>query len=190
MSEGSRAHVTNADVLAISATKPRTCDHVHAGLQRGHTSAAELGSHFANKRKDTGWALTAFEVNTLTGSGSLIESGGPFTDDFLVDRSGKVVARTDWNPDAREFRVLVKSGSSWKEIAREPGRGAFSLEGLTADGTAILALSSRSGERGKLLALPLDGSPCASCSKIRSARSSRSSTTGSPASRRPWCSVG
>jgi dipeptidyl aminopeptidase/acylaminoacyl peptidase len=158
MSGGSRGNVTGADVLAMRSARPKTV--IMSTLDFSEPNErVELGSHIENRRKDSGWALSAYEVDTLTGAGAMLESGGPFTEDFVIDRTGKVVARSDWNPAGRQLRVLAKSGLAWRELMRAPDHDAFVPQGLSDDGSAILGLSSRPGEGRKLVALPLDGSP-------------------------------
>ena len=160
MAGGDRAHVTGASVLSMRSAKPKTVMMVTSDYSASNSRAREqLGSHIENRRKDSGWALSVFEVSTVTGSGTLVESGNPFTNDFVVDKDGRVVGRSDWNPDAKVFRVLVKKGPSWQEIYSATDGTRLFLQGVNPEGTAILALSNKATEGGKLLGLPLDGSP-------------------------------
>jgi dipeptidyl aminopeptidase/acylaminoacyl peptidase len=158
MSGGERAYATGATLLSVQSSKPKTVvmsTYDYSASTRGR----ELGSHIERKRADQGWSLGVYEVNTVSGSGTLIEAGNPYTTSFVVDKGGQVVARDDWNPEAKDFRVLVKQGGTWKEIYHAQDGTQLALQGLNAAGTALLALSNQPRDSHRLLALPLDGSP-------------------------------
>jgi len=117
-----------------------------------------LGSHFSLRRRDSGWVYSLYQVDTRTGNGAVVEQGTQFTADWVVDRDGKAVARSEWDPDGNVYRILVKRGLGWYEIFHRENRGTLSLCGLSEDGSAIVALGSLEEGHPKLLALPLDGS--------------------------------
>lgn len=140
MQGGSRPLVTAADVLVTHAVRPHTI--IMASLD-------DVG----------GWALSLYEVDTLTGRGTVIEQGTSITGQWVVDRQGHAVARADWTPYDEVYRVMARDGRGWREIFRQPKHTEISLEGLSTDGTAVIAISSGAHGLAKLLALPLDGSP-------------------------------
>ncbi len=155
---GNRTYVTGAHLLSVRASKPKTV--IMSTLDYSASNEREqIGSRIENRRKDSGWALSVFEVNTVTGAATLIEGGNPFTRYYLVDRTGAVVARSDFKPDDRVCSILAKQGAGWKEIYHAQDGTELYLEGLNAAGTAILALSNQPKDSHHLLSLPLDGSP-------------------------------
>ncbi len=117
-----------------------------------------LGSHFSLRRRDSGWVYSLYQVDTRTGNATVVEQGTQFTADWVVDRDGRAVARSEWDPDGNIYRILVKRGLGWYEILHRENRGTLGLYGLSEDGSAIIALGSLEEGHPKLLALPLDGS--------------------------------
>ena len=87
-----------------------------------------------------------------------IETGSPFVDDWVVNPKGSAIARSEWNPEPREFTILAKEGRSWKRIYESRGGVEFSLQALSADGKSIIATGARGGDRVKVWSIPLDGS--------------------------------
>jgi hypothetical protein len=159
MSGGYRSYVTGAGVYTMHSTKPKTVVMVSSDYNASNSRAREhMGSRLDGHRKDSGWALSVFEVSTVTGEGTLVEAGNPFTRAFVLDNDGRVVARSDWNPDGKIFSVLVKQGAGWKEIYHAGDGTQLYLAGLNAAGTAIIAVSNQPKDSHKALSLPLDGS--------------------------------
>ena len=103
------------------------------------------------------WTNTLFEVDTRTGKGSILERGTESTDDWVVDADGKPVARSEWEVGPR-YRVLAKHGSGWREIYRRDDGSWLRLQGVSSDGTAILASGPRDKGHKVLWSIPLDGS--------------------------------
>jgi dipeptidyl aminopeptidase/acylaminoacyl peptidase len=99
-----------------------------------------------------------YEVDTRTARGTAIAMGSTFASDWVVDKNTKAVARSEWWPSSSVYRVLARKGSVWNEIFRQKNSGELDLHGLTADGTAVLATGTMGQDRGRLVALPLDGS--------------------------------
>jgi dipeptidyl aminopeptidase/acylaminoacyl peptidase len=154
---GYRAYATGAGILARHTGKPKTVimstfDFKASEMRR------ETGSRVGEQRGDSGWRLNVYEVDTRTGDGKELEEGAPFTDDWVVDRNGNVVAREDWNQNGEVYRVLAKSGLGWREIFHQEKHGRLALLAPSADGSMILALGPMA-ESSKLWGLPLDGSP-------------------------------
>jgi dipeptidyl aminopeptidase/acylaminoacyl peptidase len=119
----------------------------------------ETGSRVGEQRGDSGWRLNVYEVDTRTGDGRELEEGSPYTNDWVVDRNGGVVARQEWNPDGKIYRVLARSGLGWHEIFHQEKRDPLTLLAPSADGSMILALGALADGGAKLWGLPLDGSP-------------------------------
>lgn len=158
MSGGFRPLVTGSKVLATHiAGKPKTLI-----MSTSDWSAVsyrkQIGSHLYDQRKDSGWVAALYAVDTHSGNDKLIEQGTQFTDQWVIDKNGDAVARSEWDPSGNVFRILVKRGMSWSEILHQENQGEFTLSGPTADGTAIVALGPTDRGRAKVLALPLDGS--------------------------------
>jgi len=155
---GDREFVTGADLLAWRTTKPKTV--VMSTWDYSETSAKMgTGSHIAGGRKDSGWISQVFSVDTTTGKGTRIEAGTQFTQDWVIDKSGKPVARSEWNPDTESFSILAKSDRGWKPIFRQEKNGTRVMHGLTADETALIVSDVNATGREILSVLPLDGSP-------------------------------
>jgi len=117
----------------------------------------EIGSRISGGRKDAGWELSLFEVDLATGKGRMIESGTPFTDDWVLDARGHAVARSDWNPESRRFTIFAKHGETWATIYSAEIDYELDLQGLAADGRSVLLRSPRGSDRFKIWSLPLAG---------------------------------
>ncbi|MBX3702711.1 MAG: S9 family peptidase [Steroidobacteraceae bacterium] len=110
-------------------------------------------------RKDQGWVHSLFEVNTRTGRGRKVESGSPYTRQWLTLADGTPAARSEWNPENREFTILARQGRSWKKIYESRGDIEFRLQAMSADGATIFATSDRGGDRTRVWSIPVDGGP-------------------------------
>jgi dipeptidyl aminopeptidase/acylaminoacyl peptidase len=158
MNGGERAFVTGATLLAWRTPKPKTVIMSSLDFSEVH-ARQQTGSHLTVGRKDEGWVDQVFEVDTRTGKGKVIATGTAFTDDWVVDKSGKPVARSEWNPQSELFTILVRNGSGWKEVLREEHLGTRVLFGLNSDETGLIISAKTSAGRRSLWLLPLDGSP-------------------------------
>ena len=119
----------------------------------------ETGSRLSGKRKDSGWTRNAYEVDIKTGGGKLIASGSPFTQEYLVDHSGKAIVRRDFDPAKQEQLILLKDGISWKKLYAAEKCGELDMRGFSADGASVLALGPTCGDNhNRLWSIPLDGS--------------------------------
>jgi dipeptidyl aminopeptidase/acylaminoacyl peptidase len=149
-------YVTSAQLLTVRPSKAKavylsTLDFSTASRQQ------ETGTHLAGHRKDSGWIGTLFEVDTVSGKGRIIARGTPFTTDWAVDRSGRVLARSEWNPGQHQYRLSAADGSGWRDIVTQNDE-RLALVGLSTDATAILAIGTRGEGRVKAWSIPLDGS--------------------------------
>jgi len=154
---GDRSWVTGSSLLALRAPQPHTVImsswDFEATKDRGVTD-----THFTRSRKDEGWVLNLFEVDTVSGKGRRIEQGSQFTDEWIIGADGQAVARSEWNPQRAQFRILRKDGMGWKEIYNREGADGLSIYGLTPDATGIVAVGALGAEHTKAWAIPLDGS--------------------------------
>ncbi len=156
MTGGARALVTSADLLAWRTKKPKTV--IMSTWDYSPVAARqEIGTRLAGHRRDSGWVSEVFEVDVRTGKGKRLEQGTPFTDDWVIDPDGAVVARSEWNPKTEVYSILVKNGHGWREILREEHRGQRTLHGLSRDGSAIIVSATNDQGLETLEMLPLDG---------------------------------
>jgi dipeptidyl aminopeptidase/acylaminoacyl peptidase len=155
---GDREFVTGAQLLSWRTTKPKTV--IMSSWDYAITQARQqTGSRLAGGRKDSGWVSHVFEVDTVTGKGAPVGVGTQFTEDWVIDKSGAPVARSEWNPASELFTIVARDGRSWKEIFRQEKRGTRVMYGLTSDETAIIVSGTNDAGRQILSTLPLDGSP-------------------------------
>jgi dipeptidyl aminopeptidase/acylaminoacyl peptidase len=119
----------------------------------------EIGTRLGGKRRDSGYQLNVFEISTADGKSKLLESGTPFTAEWLADARGNAVVRSEWNPEFRKFSVLAKSGGAWKRILEIDNGGDAWLGGLVENDTAVAVMMTNGARRNTLWAVPLDGSP-------------------------------
>jgi dipeptidyl aminopeptidase/acylaminoacyl peptidase len=156
MEHPAREAVTGAYLERLHVGKPETV--IMSTYNYSETARRpEIGSRISGGRKDEGFELSLFEVNTRNGNGRMIESGSPFTDDWIVDAAGQAVVRSEWHPDTRIYSVLVKEGGGWRTAYSARMDYEFSLAGLSADGRSLLALSARGGDKFKVWAIPVAG---------------------------------
>jgi dipeptidyl aminopeptidase/acylaminoacyl peptidase len=119
----------------------------------------EIGTRLGGKRRDSGFQLNVFEINTQDGKSKLLESGTPFTSQWLANAKGDAVVRSEWNAEFARFSVLAKNGNSWKRILEvEKGDDSW-LAGLVENDTAVAVVTHNADKRTTLWSMPLDGSP-------------------------------
>jgi dipeptidyl aminopeptidase/acylaminoacyl peptidase len=157
MTSGARQLVTGAELLAWHTAKPKTVIMTTLDFD-ANVFRKEVGSRIASTRGQSGWTVNLYEVDTLTGKGKVIEQGSAYTEAWVVDKGGRCIARSDWNPAASTYRVLAKDGTAWREIYTRNGRSDMTLEGVSADGTAVIAVGANESGRRVLWKIPLDGS--------------------------------
>jgi pimeloyl-ACP methyl ester carboxylesterase len=135
---GYRGYVTGSDLVAAHTTKPKTVMMSSYDYKESE-HRMETGTHTGGHRADSGWSVNLYEVDTRTGSGRIIEEGTPFTTDWVVDKDGRALARSEWNPEGNVYRILAKGGLGWHEIFHKEKQGMLALVGTTADGAALVA---------------------------------------------------
>lgn len=160
MSDMLRAHVTAARLLKAHTTKPKSVIMETLDLS-GTAGHDEIGTRLAGHRADSYWISAVFDVDTRTGKGSIVERGTQFTDDWVIDRDGRVVARSEWDGYKQQYRVLAKAGLGWKELYHREDGSKLDLVGLHPTGGAIVAIGANGGPHQAVWSLPLDGSPIA-----------------------------
>jgi dipeptidyl aminopeptidase/acylaminoacyl peptidase len=119
---------------------------------------SEIGTRLGGKRKDSGYQYNAFSMDLTSGKSKLLESGSPFTQQWLANAQGKPVARSEWNPELKQYSVLTKDGSGWRRILEFKDNGDSYLAGLTDDDAAVLLITSKGEPHTTLWSVPLDGS--------------------------------
>jgi dipeptidyl aminopeptidase/acylaminoacyl peptidase len=157
MTDQERSWVTGADLVSLRATKPNTVimsswDYV-ATAARG-----AVDSRLGGGAKGSGWIYNLFEVDTRTGKGKLIDHGSHLTDAWVVDRTGRAVARSEWDSEHGIFRILARDGAGWREIHQQTDGEALEVFGLTQDESAVIALGANGQSLRKLWGMPLNGS--------------------------------
>jgi dipeptidyl aminopeptidase/acylaminoacyl peptidase len=118
----------------------------------------EIGTRLGGRRKDSGYQYNVFSMNISTGKSKLLESGTPFTQQWLANAEGKPIVRSEWNPELRRFSVLVKDGNGWKRLLEAADNGDSFLAGLTDADSAVLVFTNNGEARTTLWSVPLDGS--------------------------------
>lgn len=157
MADGTRQLVTSARLLASRTPKPKTV--IMSTLDFSELNAKQqTGTRLTVGRKDEGWVSYVFQVDTRTGKGTPIESGTAFTYEWVVNRNGEPVARSEWNPASTLFTIEARASLGWKEIFRSKDQGTRDIYGLTSDEKSIVVSSTTSAGRSGLWTLPLDGS--------------------------------
>ena len=119
----------------------------------------EIGTRLGGKRRDSGFQLNVFEISTQDGKSRLLESGTPFTAEWLADAKGNGIVRSEWNPEFGKYSVLAKNGASWKRILEIDNGGDAWLGGLVENDTAVAVMMNNGEKRTTLWSVPLDGSP-------------------------------
>jgi dipeptidyl aminopeptidase/acylaminoacyl peptidase len=100
------------------------------------------------------------EVDTHTGKYTVIKAGNDLTTRFVVNRTGHAVAREDWDFLHNAYRVLALTDDGGiKELLRRDDKEHPQLEGLLADGSALVLLTANGHSHRGAWALPLNGSP-------------------------------
>jgi dipeptidyl aminopeptidase/acylaminoacyl peptidase len=159
MNDANREWVTGASVERRFTADPRKIF-----MSSWDWSAAKekqaIGTRLSSDRRDSGWTRNLYEVDLHSGSGKLVASGTPYTYDWLVDDTGKLVVRSEFEPKNESFSIHVKDGGGWRKLYDAKGCGVLSLSGYSADKTAAMARGAVCSEdRSKLWSIPLDGTP-------------------------------
>jgi dipeptidyl aminopeptidase/acylaminoacyl peptidase len=99
------------------------------------------------------------EVDTATGTPTIIKTGKDVTAAWEVDRAGTPVARADWDYVNRVYRVYALSGNNIRQILETEDRNAPRLAGILPDDSALVLLATNGRAHQAAWKLPLDGSP-------------------------------
>lgn len=156
MEGAGRELVTSASLVNVHPAKPETVIMSTWNFS-GTAYRQELGSRLSGGRKDSGYEYSLFEVNTRTGDGKLIETGTPWTDDWVVNAAGEAVARSDWNPETGTFSIFTKDGKSWKTVYSAAIDYELDLIGATPDGQQLLLRGSRGQDKFRIWSMPVGG---------------------------------
>jgi dipeptidyl aminopeptidase/acylaminoacyl peptidase len=156
MEHPDREFVTGANVEKLHAEKPGMVV-MSTWSFSGTAFREEIGSRLAGGRKDDGYQLSLYEVDTRTGKGRLIESGSPYTNSWILDGAGRAVARSDWNPESRRYTIFTKEGDGWKTAYAADIDYESDLIGMTADGQSLLVASARGSDKFTIWSMPRAG---------------------------------
>jgi dipeptidyl aminopeptidase/acylaminoacyl peptidase len=150
-------YVTGSKLLAAHTSKPKTAMvfTIHYNNTAGNNSTT--GTHVGQTLTRSHWLASIYEIDTRTGHSQLLDEGTAFTSQWVVDPDGNSVARADWDLSEHRFSILAKHGLGWTRIYHREDGNTMSLDGLTADKTAIISVGLDKDGRSKLLAIPLDG---------------------------------
>ncbi len=90
---------------------------------------------------------TLFRIDLGNGGETIVETGTALTLDWLLDETGRAVARADYDSREQEWRLFLRPGANWTRLYEE--RSAIDRPGLLAmdsDGARALIRSHKSGE--------------------------------------------
>ncbi|MFO1406696.1 MAG: S9 family peptidase [Steroidobacteraceae bacterium] len=156
--DASQEFVTGADLLPVNPLRKDTVSMTTWDYALGKHRDT-VGSRLTEARRDDGWVLTLFDVDTNTGKGHTVALGTPYTVQWMVDPDGAPVARVEWKADTRQASILVRDGLSWRTILQTEREDPLTLAGFSPDGTALIGIGEHGTDRSRAWALPLDGSP-------------------------------
>jgi dipeptidyl aminopeptidase/acylaminoacyl peptidase len=106
-----------------------------------------------------GGSACLLEVDTATGTPTIIKTGKELTVAWEVDRAGTPVARADWDYVNRVYRVYALSGNNIRQILETEDKSAPRLAGILPDDSALVLLATNGRAHQAAWKLPLDGSP-------------------------------
>lgn len=159
MQDGAREFVTGVQLVRARTARPgkifmSTWDWLSTRYKE------QTGTHLEKGRKDDGWVHNVYEVDVRSGNGKQLASGTQFTVRWMLDETGKVLVRSDYNPKYDRFSVLVKDGLGWRRIYEVTDCDSLGLVSFSADTKALLSIGRACGEdRAKIWSMPLDGAP-------------------------------
>lgn len=156
MPENARTFTNAATIVAFRTSQPKTLLLSRADYSFTAENST-IDTRIEKTRRDSGWISRLYAVDVRSGRAKIVEAGTQFTQEWIVDRDGRVVARTEWEPKTNTFRLLAKRGGGWPEIySRTDGR-ELSVLSVSDDGRSVLALGLGSDGLKKLYAVPLAG---------------------------------
>jgi dipeptidyl aminopeptidase/acylaminoacyl peptidase len=106
-----------------------------------------------------GGSACLLEVDTATGTPTIIKTGKDVTAAWEVDRAGTPVARADWDYVNRVYRVYALRGNNIRQILETEDKSAPRLAGILPDDSALVLLANNGRAHQAAWKLPLDGSP-------------------------------
>jgi pimeloyl-ACP methyl ester carboxylesterase len=118
----------------------------------------EIGTRLGGKRKDSGYQYNAFSMDISTGKSKLLESGTPFTEQWLANAQGRPIVRSEWNPELERYSVFAKDGAGWRRLLEFKGDHDAFLAGMTDNDSAVLVFTNNGEPRTTLWSVALDGS--------------------------------
>jgi len=145
-SDKKQSRDANHVASAIADLAFNDADHIYMPLW------APVGGYNAG----TDYRLQMYRVDVNTGTSEAIERGGKYTLGWIMDGSGKLVARFDNKDSPLTDIILVPDGSDWREIARTDASGGkgFDIGGVSIDGKSlVLGAVTFDNENTKGLAL-------------------------------------
>lgn len=154
-----RRFVTGSTVLAARTDSPHLVTLQTWDWLNTHQRSTAGTKIEDSERERTGWANVLYSVDTRTGKGRLLEAGTDYTRQWVLDRNGQPVARSEWNPEKGDYSIVVREGRNWRVIYRQSEKGSLALLGLAPDGKSIVALGDPDTDASKAWSIPLDGSP-------------------------------
>lgn len=157
MAGGTRASVTGADLVAANTTVP------HAVVMStydywANAENAESARRLFDTRAHSDWVSELFQVDTRTGEGKLLERGDQYTDQWLVNREGVPVARSEWRPTENQYLIETLVGAQWRQILERQDGQAMTLYGLSSDSKSVIAAGPDKRGRITLWSVAIDGS--------------------------------
>lgn len=87
-------------------------------------------------------AYDLLSVDLDSGFGRTIASGLSYTQDWIVDSNGVVLAREDYNEKEDKYQLLTRRDGEWRKILEYSDQKLFpfTLNGVKADGSALIII--------------------------------------------------
>jgi dipeptidyl aminopeptidase/acylaminoacyl peptidase len=156
LTEGNKRVLGGSQMVRLRLDRPATM--VMSSMDFApQAQGTEIGTRLGGKRRDSGYQLNAFEINADNGKSKLLESGTPFTVEWLADARGVPVVRSEWNAEFRKFSVVAKNGASWQRILEVDDGGDSYLAGLMDNDTTVAVVTHNGEKHSTLWSLPLNG---------------------------------
>src|SRR5581483_10348253 len=128
MSGGAREWVTGADLVASHTTKPHTV--IMSTWDYSSQAAREqTGTHIFDPGADSGWVSELFQVDTISGKGTLIDEGDQYWAQWVVDADGTPLARSEWRRSDDQYVVEARTAAGWRHILERAHGDEWTLDG-------------------------------------------------------------
>lgn len=87
-------------------------------------------------------AYDLLSVDLDRGSGKTIANGLSYTQDWIVDRNGVILAREDYNEKDDKYQLYTRRGGDWRKVLEYSDQKLFpfTLNGVKADGSALIII--------------------------------------------------